>query len=303
MLLVSINRAIPGASGYGTGDRHRFPRLLFFVYILIYFLNRPVRESAGLNCERIMSQNKTKVPGMEGVGSSFNPNHSSSSSFSNPYNKGTAVPGMNTGHAQTQGTTGFASLNTKPVVGFVYSISRQGVGEYWPLHVGANTIGSASNCDICLREATVSAEHAVLVVRKMKNPEKTIASIADARSTNGTMVNGESLGFSAVECINGDVITIGENYELVLLLIDTKALGLKVAENFMPMEETFVDEPHFGGGHAGTNPGEPPHFGGGSTGPWGSEYTNPNVGGFSDDGTVGFDGSKQKVKSGGTIGM
>ena len=271
-----------------------------YIYLL---LNRPVRESAGLNYERIMSQSKTKVPGMEGVGSSFNPNHASNSSYSNPYNKGTAVPGMNAGHAQAQGTTGFSSLNTKPVVGFVYSISRQGVGEYWPLHVGANTIGSAPNCDICLREATVSAEHALLVVRKMKNPEKTIASIADARSTNGTMVNGESLGFSAVECVNGDVITVGENYELVLLLIDTKALGLKVAENFMPMDEqVLVDEPHFGGGHAGTNPGEPPYFGGGAA-PWGGEYTNPNIGGYSGDGTVGLDGTKQKVKSGGTVGM
>ena len=28
-----------------------------------------------------------------------------------------------------------------PVVGFLYSISRQGFGEYWPLHVGTNTIG------------------------------------------------------------------------------------------------------------------------------------------------------------------
>ena len=241
---------------------------------------------------------------MEGVGSSFNPNHSSQSSYSHSYKKGTAVPGMDAVHVtQSQGASGFSGSSSKPVVGFMYSISRQGVGEYWPLHVGANTIGSTPNCDICLREATVSAEHAVLVVRKMKNPEKTIASISDARSTNGTMVNGESLGFSAVECVNGDVITVGESYELVLLLIDAKALGLKVADNFIPLDEqVFVDEPHFDDRRAGTNPGEPPRFDG-STGPWGKDFTNPNVGGFSDDGTVGLDGSKQKVKSGGTVGM
>lgn len=40
------------------------------------------------------------------------------------------------------------------------------------------------------------------------------------------MVNGESLDFQLWN--NGDIITIGENYELVLLLIDIKALGLKV---------------------------------------------------------------------------
>lgn len=241
---------------------------------------------------------------MEGVGSSSNQGYSSNFSHATSFNKGTAVPGMNVNSAQPQnmGTTGFSSVNVKPVVGFVYSISRQGVGEFWPLHIGANTIGTSPSCDICLREATVSAEHAVLVVRKMKNPEKTIASISDARSTNGTMVNGESLGFSAVECVNGDVITIGENYELVLLLIDTKALGLKVAENFIPLDEQiFVDEPHFGGMHTGTNPGEPPHFTGASS--IGGEYMSTNFGGLSDDGTVGFDGSKQKVQSGGTVGM
>ena len=82
----------------------------------------------------------------------------------------------------------------------------------------------------------------MLVVRKMKNPEKVIASISDARSTNGTMLNGQSLGFSAEECKNGDIITIGDNYELYLILIDAASLGLKPVEGFIATEAAEEDE-------------------------------------------------------------
>jgi len=66
----------------------------------------------------------------------------------------------------------------------------------------------------------------VLVVRRLRSPEKVIASINDARSTNGTMLNGVSLGFQAEVCKNGDIITIGDNYQLLLVLIDTGMLAL-----------------------------------------------------------------------------
>ena len=29
----------------------------------------------------------------------------------------------------------------KPVVGFLYSISKTAAGEFWPIHIGQNTIG------------------------------------------------------------------------------------------------------------------------------------------------------------------
>ena len=123
----------------------------------------------------------------------------------------------------------------KPIVGFLYSVSRTNMGEYWPLHVGLNTIGSSAKCDVQLMEGTISNEHAELVIRQLKNPAKTIASITDARSTNGTMINGESLGFSPVECFNGNVITFGENYQCVFILIDAASLNLKVADGFIPV--------------------------------------------------------------------
>lgn len=261
-----------------------------------------------------MSQNKTVVPGMEGNGNSYGNNNSSTDFYSRNQHsrstsKGTIVPGME----QANGASGAGAQSNyggmmggrpqkqsnKPVAGFLYSISRQGIGEYWPLYQGQNTIGSSPECDIRLQEGTVSGEHAVIVVRKMRNPEKTIASISDTRSTNGTMVNGESLGFSAMECFNGDILTIGLNYELVLMLIDVNALGLKVAENFVPIE----DEQDFQSNNDMYNPEYtnngamndmyPPQF---------NNSYNGYQGGYSADGTVGMDGGNN-INSGGTIGM
>lgn len=257
-----------------------------------------------------MSQNKTVVPGMESGGNFGNeqPTDFYSRGNNGGYSaKGTIVPGMESvNKPKAHTSTPFEeSIHThtkpgKPVFGFLYSISRQGIGEYWPLYLGQNTIGSSPKCDICLQEGTVSGEHAVLVVRKMKNPEKTIASISDTRSTNGTMINGESLGFSAMECFNGDIITIGENYELVILLIDVKALGLKVAPNFIPINNPgeFPNneaDPYSPGGN--TQPGYddtdfPPKFTG----------TTGNYNPYNSDGTVGMDGSGS-IKPGGTVGM
>ena len=258
-----------------------------------------------------MSQNKTVVPGMED-GNSYGNAHSNDFYSRNTNvrsaSQGTVVPGMENMNDQVhqgQGNHGDNKHSVhqtgKPVVGFLYSISRQGIGEYWPLYQGQNTIGSSPKCDVCLREGTVSGDHAVVVIRKMKNPEKTIASISDARSTNGTLLNGESLGFSALECFNGDIITIGENYELVLLLIDIKALGLKVAENFISLnnqsENIVVEEPDpYSPGYTqpGGNDMYPPRFEG-SRGSY-ENYRDDT------DGTVGMDGAGG-IKSGGTVGM
>ena len=257
-----------------------------------------------------MSQNKTVIQGLEpaenagyssgGVNAGFY----SRSGANRPVQKGTYVPGMSEGQpASVQRSQNGTvvdpmsqaqprAFNTgKPIIGFLYSVSRTAAGEFWPLQMGQNTIGQSPNCDIVLPEGTVSSEHAILVVRKMKNPEKVIASINDARSTNGTMLNGVSLGFSAEECKNGDIITIGDNYQLLLILLDAAELGLSVSKSFIPVEieEGPMDSaPDIPAGY--TRPeGQfgPPQFGGGYA---------PN------GGTVGFDGSSSYNK-GGTIGM
>lgn len=200
---------------------------------------------------------------------------------------GTVVPGMmeNMGGEPVNVPAGQKPVKgNKPVKGFLYTVSRTAAGEYWPLHLGQNTIGTDPSCDIVLKEGTVSSQHAVLMVRNMKNPAKVIASITDARSTNGTMLNGESLAFSDVECHNGDIITIGDNYELYLILVDPATLGLKVCDNFIAIEDDEDDDlPPFPG--MPSNPGYNPYA--------------SNI----ENGTVGLDGSTPGNNHGGTIGM
>lgn len=179
------------------------------------------------NIAKSMSSNKTIIPGMEDAYTD-NPNFGKQNAN---VQDGTFVP-------NPFGTT-LSNENAprqKPVVGFLYSISRSGSGEYWPLHIGSNTIGRSRDCDVSLEEATVSEQHAVLVVQQMKNPEKVIAWINDSGSTCGTMINGESLGFDRRECFNCDIITIGEHYDLYFILIDAKQIGLNVCRDFIPTQ-------------------------------------------------------------------
>lgn len=254
-----------------------------------------------------MSQNRTVIQGLEPAGATNHQNQGvNSQSFyqrgeQRPIN-GTVVPGMMGKAQQSDNQAPYQPNNRavssgKPVIGFLYSISRTAAGEYWPLHVGQNTIGKSENCDIILPEGTISSEHAVLVVRKLKKPEKIIASICDSKSTNGTMLNDTSLGFEPIECHNGDILTFGDNYQVLLLLIDATQLGLAVNPDFIEIEPsnatiTGQDDPFVSDGP--TRPGIindfPPFFDG---------YTNSGVSG----GTVGMDGTSGMPQSGGTVGM
>ena len=140
-------------------------------------------------------------------------------------------------------------VSTKPIVGFLYSISS-GTAEYWPLYVGTNIIGRSPKCDIVLNEKTVSNEHASLVVRKMRSTGKVVASIKDLGSDVGMFLNDLELDFESHTCKNEDTIIIGSCYKFVLLLIDAEKYGLAVAEDFIPAEEvaeenTFVSGNEF----------------------------------------------------------
>lgn len=230
-----------------------------------------------------MSQEKTVVPGL---GDSYSANaksklYSRSSTQVNGgdyNNRGTIVPGMEQ-MAPGVKTSESHDGKSSPVVGFLYSISRQGIGEYWPVHLGSNKIGRAETCDICLKEHTVSDVHAELNVKQMKTTHKVLASIKDVGSKNGLFVNDEELDYSAHECFNSDLITIGLNYKLLLILIDAEALGLSVSDNFIPVEEE-EEEISFAPQGRGFNP-----------------YDHNNR--PSNSGTVAMDGS-QGTEPGGT---
>lgn len=202
-----------------------------------------------------MSSNRTIIPGMEVP---YSDSSSESQFGSNSITPNSVNPGGGTcvpnGIPNPSGEPTYKQASQKPVVGFLYSISRSGGGEYWPVYIGPNTIGRSSDCDICLPEGTVSDKHATLVVRLMRNPEKVIASICDSSSTIGTMINGESLGFEQKECFNGDIFTIGAHYDLLFILIDAKQIGLKVCGEFIPVNVQINPNLNFGGEQRGPNP-------------------------------------------------
>lgn len=160
-------------------------------------------------------------------------------------NQGTYVPGMHESAVGGDAAPAARQHNATPVVGFLYSISRQGIGEYWPLHLGTNTIGRAADCDICLKEMSVSDHHAALSIKQMKTTHKLIASIKDTGSKNGMFLNDEELDYDSHPCKMNDIITVGTSYQLLLLLIDAEQYGLTVAENFVAAgdDDDFMDVP------------------------------------------------------------
>lgn len=129
----------------------------------------------------------------------------------------------------------------KPVLGFLYSVSHDKFGEYWPLYLGPNTIGRDGNSDIVLNEGTVSGNHATLIIHKEDDGE-VYAGIKDNGSTHGVKVNGKSTHFDVVGCNNMDIIKIGKSYELLFILIDADQVGLKPAENFVEVKQSATKQ-------------------------------------------------------------
>lgn len=148
-------------------------------------------------------------------------------------NQETQVSGMGTSSPAK------SEYKSKPIMGFLYSVSKTAYGEFWPLYAGPNTIGRSKENSICLPEVTVSDFHANIVIRKMQN--KGVANgvtvfIRDSGSINGTMLNGMTLDLNPIKCQHGDIITVGNNYELYVILVDPDSLGLSQKPDFKSVE-------------------------------------------------------------------
>lgn len=165
----------------------------------------------------------------------------------NTHERGTVVPEMMSSPSNRDDEN-----QSTPIVGFLYSVSRNGIGEYWPLHLGVNKIGRSGDCDICLKENTVSLSHAELFIKRMVSTHELIASVKDCGSKNGIFINDVELRYEIHECANNDVITIGQHYKLLLILIDTEKLGLTVDPDFIP--EKGGDDIPSAGPQTGFNP-------------------------------------------------
>lgn len=218
-----------------------------------------------------MSQNKTVVPGVDYAGAA---DENISDFYSNLYarenfdTKRTYVPGSGVAEtapvaAPPPGTAAMPSavqdsgrrlvaMQERVVVGVLFSISRGLLGELFPLYLGQNIIGQADRCDVCLKERTVSAEHAVMNIQKEYDPsEGYIISITDYASDYGTTVNGEDGRYEELRVKENDIIQFGKHYRFIIKMFNTESAGLAEDEEFEDIQNAASTT----GGYA---PEEPP---------------------------------------------
>lgn len=189
-----------------------------------------------------MSSNKTVVPGMAPQDNGM------PQGFAAPNGNvpaGTVFPGMNPAQSNPSGNP---EENHKPILGFLYSVSKTAAGEFWPIYLGPNTIGRAMGSNIALAEQTVSDVHCKIIAQELKNPDRLFVYVQECGSTCGTMVNEASLDFNPKEIKTGDIITVGEHYQLYVMLVDARQLGLSPREDFMPVQIQNPNPAPFGGG-------------------------------------------------------
>jgi|GEM_PF-3516317 len=136
----------------------------------------------------------------------------------------------------------------RKLVGFLVSYSKVETGEYWPLYLGRNEIGSSRDSNsVNLREQKVSGNHAIINIRRVKvsksNENKLVYVINDSSSTNGTIVNGDDLVFENGQRIlsQSDMVDIG-NYRLMLICVDTIALELTTNPEFVSLDNDAADD-------------------------------------------------------------
>lgn len=157
-------------------------------------------------------------------------------SSNSPSHTGTVVEGID--YAKK-------SINAeRKVVGFLVSYSRKETGEFWPIFMGKNRLGSDSENDVILSEASVSRNHGELVVRLLEDEKdeslnRLIFILSDSNSSSGTKVNGTDLFKSNLvsEVKHGDMLKIGRRYTMLLFCVDTSILGLKVNPDFQELQE------------------------------------------------------------------
>lgn len=140
-------------------------------------------------------------------------NEGSGSSSSN------AAPGA-------EGNSRSLNMQERVVVGVLFSISKDLLGEIFPIYLGRNVIGSDPSSEICLRESTVSAEHAVLFVRRDGYPDECVMSLTDYGSAHGTVVNNRDCRYETLSVKENDVLTIGKHYRFIVKTFETGKAGL-----------------------------------------------------------------------------
>jgi len=91
-----------------------------------------------------------------------------------------------------------------PVVGWLVAINGEQKGEDFRLREGQNTLGSAPDVEVVIRDSTVSGKHASLRYKEGK------FYLTDLDSTNGTYLNDRAEAIAREELKDNDVIRLGD---------------------------------------------------------------------------------------------
>jgi hypothetical protein len=109
-----------------------------------------------------------------------------------------------TSHGGGRRTVLLADKRKSPVVGWFVVLTGEQKGEDFRIREGPNTIGSAPDADIVLRDAAISEKHASLRYKDQK------FTITDLDSTNGTFLNDRTEPIAREELKDNDTIRLGE---------------------------------------------------------------------------------------------
>jgi len=101
-------------------------------------------------------------------------------------------------------TVVLADKRKAPVVGWFVVLTGEQKGEDFRIREGQNTIGSASDADIVLRDSAIAGKHASLRYKDEK------FMITDLDSTNGTFLNDRTDPIAREELKDNDIVRIGE---------------------------------------------------------------------------------------------
>jgi len=115
-----------------------------------------------------------------------------------------AVAALHAQHAVGSTTVFDAAEEFAPVptaASAIATITVPGIEHDVALTGERMVIGRLRSCDLCLEDANTSREHAAL------EREGAGWAVVDLGSTNGTLVNGETI--DRVRLLNGDIITVG----------------------------------------------------------------------------------------------
>jgi hypothetical protein len=97
-----------------------------------------------------------------------------------------------------------SEVRKAPVVGWFVAMSGEQKGEDFRVRDGQNMLGSSPDCDIVIRDVTVSGHHASIRHKDLK------FILTDLDSTNGTFLNQGAESVAREDLKDNDTVRVGD---------------------------------------------------------------------------------------------